>query len=102
MNVMAAALTGFGSWVGDIAERLIRGQIDEADALAELRQRYEDAGREIATAQAAMMTSRAKIDAEIAKLPHAPTGPVMPVASAPAGQPPMGSVGDSRPGSGNA
>lgn len=80
---LAPAVTGLGSWLADIGERLMRGIINADQALAEMRQRQADTDQEIAVALAGVKSDRAAIDAKIDKLPSALT---------PAAPPPPGPV----------
>lgn len=75
-----APIAALGSWAADIAERAIRGQITEAEALAELDQRAAECKAEITKAQAATVRDRESIDAAVAKLPHA--APAVPAGGA--------------------
>jgi len=67
-----AAITDFASWAADIAGRLIRGEIDTAEALAELAKYDAECKSLIAKAHQDNLTTNARIDALIANWPVEP------------------------------
>lgn len=71
-SAIAPALMDFASWVGDIAGRAARDNIDAEQALSEMAKYKSECEDEIATVLHAMASDRAKIDALVAKLPKTP------------------------------
>ena len=71
-----AAITDFASWAADIGARLIRGEIDTAEALDELAKHETECKGLIAKAHQDNLTTNARIDALIAAWPAKP--PVAP------------------------
>lgn len=67
-----AAITDFASWAADIAGRLIRGEIDTAEALQELAKYDAECKEAIAKAHADNLSTNARIDAMIANWPVKP------------------------------
>lgn len=83
---LAPAVTGLGSWLADIGERLMRGILSADQALVEMRQRQADTDKEIADALAGIKLDRARVDAAVERLPSAAPPPAAP--PPPAAQPP--------------
>lgn len=68
---LAPEIAGLGSWIGDIAERMIRGVLSADAARAELRQRYAETDKTMDELEAGLRDDRAVIDAKVDRLPTA-------------------------------
>ncbi len=84
---LAPAVTGLGSWLADIGERLMRGVLAADEALAEMRQHQAEADAEIAQALAGIKSDRAEVDELIERMPSAAAPPPAAPAPPPAAEP---------------